>query len=392
MINRYINKEKNKLIVAYLFFFFFTSPILSPYIMGFTIYLHWFITFLDFDFVKYVKQKGLQNKRLILLLITVCLILNKVVLGIKIITIVITVMYLIYTKRNNYFKPLYRCVMLNVVVAIIQFVCVYIDPDLAYKIGPTNIARTIWGSFATETFTNFYTIFLIPRVSGLAREAGFLASLLCTTFMSYMIDKDVKKSKMEISLFIIGIILSFSKVSLIYLGLIFIVVFRKILNKIPVVLGAILFTSCMIFISNIVLLNKYYDPVNESITHRISGYTVMTEMRVKQLINGVDSMSNIDKTEKIQFINNIEDSLDEFTGIPQLIIHEGIIVAIIFMLFFKYYDVKFARFLIITFISFTTTYFTSAAHIALGYFIIFHYKELLDNEGKFLLKDFKSII
>lgn len=373
-----IKKGKYRTIIAYLFFIFFTAPILSPALNNFTIYLYWFIPFLDIYFAKEVIYK-IRNKKLFIsfyAIILLLLILNKIVLMLKIITTATTVMYLFYAKRNGYFNIFYKFMVINVLIAITQFILIYIDPNLAFLIGPTNISKSIWGRFATETFTNFYAVYSLPRVCGLSREAGFFASLLCTTIIIYILDKDIKKNKLIVLLYSIGFVISFSKVSIIYLPIIIVLLMRKIINTIPIPIGITIFIVLVVFISNNLLIDKYYNSQNESIIHRISGYTVMSKMDFNYLITGVDTIDKIEGLEKYSFVGTLGKKFDQYAGIPNTIIHEGMIIFVIFIFVLMFMGVKFSGFLILTLISFTTSYFTSTSHIVLGYFIIFYFKSL----------------
>lgn len=374
-----ILKNKYKLVVAYIFFFFLTAPILSPYVNGVTIYIFWFIPFLDIYFIKNIfKMK--YNKKISLvfyLAITFILILQQYIVALELILMVITIMYLFYAKESGTFKALYNCIIINIIIAIIQFILIYIDPAIAQLIGPTNIANLVWGQYSTPTYTNFFAVFTISRVSGLSREAGFFSSLLGVTFMIYILDKDIIKNKFKILIFIIGFIISFSKVTIIFIPIFIIIKMKKIINKVPLILGVGVFVLAMVLISNKLLLDKYYDNRNESITHRISGYTIMSKMKVSELISGVDSMNDITNIDEYWFVNTLGNKFDKFAGLSSTVIHNGLLIFILFIFGLYLCNISTAGFLVITLITFTTTYSTSAAHVVLGYFIIFYYKDIV---------------
>lgn len=297
---------------------------------------------------------------------------------IKFLAIINTVMYLFYSKKNKMLHILYFFMFFNIFIAILQFLFIYIDYNISYAIGPSNIANLLWGKYATPTYTNFYAIFLFPRVSGLSREAGFFASLLGITYIIYISDQHEKKTKLKNVMFFIGFILSLSKASLLIIGIIIVIKLKRLINKIPFFIGIILFISVFIFISNNILLNKYYDFTNQSITHRLSGYTIMTKMPLKELIIGKNQIKDISVFPKYSFLNFIV-QFKKFTGIPNIIIHNGIIVSIIFFIMLYAEGIYFSGFLIITLLTFTTDYFTCTSFVVLGYFYVFYNKRFTNN-------------
>lgn len=299
---------------------------------------------------------------------------------VKCIAILNTLLYLIYLKKNKLFHILYTFIFFNIFICIAQFSFLYINRNISDAIGPTNIANLVWGKYATPTFTNFYTIFLFPRVCGLSREAGFFASLLGIAYIVYISDEDEQKTKLKNILFFIGFVLSLSKASGLIIGVILIIKLRKIINIVPFFIGVALFISVFIFISNNVLLPKYYDPANQSITHRISGYTIMSKMPLTELISGKDTIEDISIANQYTFLSSLGD-LDQFAGLPNTIIHKGVIVFIIFLVLLYLSGVSFSGFLIITLLTFTTDYFTCTSFIVLGYFYVF-YNSFINQRAK----------
>ncbi|MEY8764811.1 hypothetical protein AB8S09_14410 [Clostridium sp. MT-113] len=348
---------------------------MSPYVNNFTIYIYWFIPFLDIFYLLYLL-KGRYNKRIVLLvyLFLLFLIFKKdYITALKIVSIISTILYLFYLKKYNLFKLLYTFMFLNIFIAIIQFVFLYVNPNISNLLGPTNISNLVWGKYATPTFTNFYTIFLFPRVSGWSREAGFFASLLGITYIIYLSDKNKKIKKLKSLsnnfLFIVGFIISLSKASISIIGIGLIIKLKRILNKIPLFLGVILFLFVVIFISNKFLLNMYYDPSNASIVHRISGYTIMSKMPITELFLGKENMEDISIFNEYPFLSYIS-QYKQFAGLPNTIIHEGLITFIFYIILLYLLKVRFSGFLIITLITATTDYFTATSFVVLGYFYV----------------------
>ena len=376
-------------LIAFIYFIVFTTPILSPAINGFTIYLYWFIPFLDIYFIAYIynmfKQKIKTKYILAVFLVVLCsIILEEYILLIKILTLVIMIWYLKYCKENKTFKYLYYGVNFNIIIAIIQFTLCYISIDLAYKFGPTYVSKLLWGDLATTSFTNFYVIFSLVRVSGWSREAGFFASLIIITFIHYIYDKDMKKNKLQYILFVIGFIISFSKISFLMLLLIPTLVFRKQIKKIPYFLGIVILTLTMIGISNIMEKKGLYTFENITYIYRIGGYSVLQDLNVQEFAFGVDTIDELNSNIYYNhpYLYNLY--LDKeasifmeinFSGIAELIIHNGFICFIVIILSFYLIKFDFFDFLIIFLNTITVSFFTSTSFVILGYFLVVYIKQ-----------------
>ena len=368
-----MKKIKYENIIAFLFFIFFTTPILSPSIGNFTVYIHWFIPFLDLKFTKSlftIKIKKMYAIEILGVAVLIAL-LGKYVLLLKVVFLILTLIYMNYCKKNNMFKYLYWGVNFNILIGIAQFAFYYINPNIARLIGPTNIAKTIWGNYATDTFTNLYAIFKFVRVSGWSREAGFFASLIIITFLTYMYDDDIKKKNfIQILMFVIGYIISFSKSSFIVIPLVLILVFRKYLNKIPYYISIIGFILCMIIISNMFNITGMYNETNESLVHRISGYSVIFDLNPKEVLVGVDTVKDlnenaIQKNNFIQYIFNLE----QYCGIPGLIIHEGGLIAILFFVILRKIKFRTPEIIFLSIATITVDYFTSTSFVVIIYYL-----------------------
>jgi len=198
--------------VSHAFFLFFTSPILSPYLDQKTIYLFWIVPILDPLFLKYLLRSaaGISGQRwwatgaLLLWFAAVapesCLRWSLMLWSLA---------YLWYAFEQDLFYLGFWMVV-NVAVAVLQALTYWgLGPAAAMQLGPNNIAATVWGPYATRTFTNFYSIvpgFDLPRFSGLSREGGFFASLLATVVLL----KVSERQRIGLPLWL-GIVLSLSK-------------------------------------------------------------------------------------------------------------------------------------------------------------------------------------
>lgn len=365
-------KFKYKNFVAILFFIFFATPILSPSINGNTIYLHWFIPLLDFKFVQSIIKMKMKKKYLyqFLLLIMCMALFGEIMIIIKILFLVETILYLFYCRDNKTFSYLYLGVNINIIIGVIQFILYYISPSLSYIIGPTNIAKMIWGEYATITYTNFFEIFRLVRVSGWSREAGFFASLITISFIIYIKDKEQKKGIIQYIFFAIGYAISFSKSSFIMIIMLFILLFEKQLRKIPYSICVLTTILILIITSNYLEDKNLYVAANESLMHRMSGYSIIDDLNIDELFFGVDKIENINeqalqKHNYLQYIYRFE----EFCGIPNLIVHHGIIVFLIFIIGLRLIGFGTPEFLILTIVSITVEYFASTSFMVLGYYL-----------------------
>ena len=204
--------------IAFLFFFFFASPALSPAFGGRTIYLHWLIVILDWGYLRNVfnrviDKKNQKNVLAIMIFLLFCIVNNRLFIAFKIVSIIWCIVYLFYVKEKGLFKYLYIGVNINIVIAIMQFIFYYTNRNWAYIIGPTNISKFVWGNFATQTNTNMYAIFgnKLVRVCGWSREAGFFASLLIICFFAICMIRKLGKERHSIFCMQLGLLYPFRK-------------------------------------------------------------------------------------------------------------------------------------------------------------------------------------
>lgn len=381
----YLMSNKNK-IIAIIFFLFFTTPILSPSFFGMTLYIHWFIPLFDLDFIKYVFSIKLNKQQKISAIISifVIIILLKYKFAIEMIFLVETLLYIVYAYKNSFLKYFFIGINFNILIASIQFISYYFDPNLAIFLGPTNIANLIWGNHATATFTNMFTQFGLVKVAGWSREHGFFNALMIMSFLLYHYVDLGDKKKYQYILIILGFIMSISKNSILIIFVLLLIPLRKYFNKIPFALMLMIIILVGFSTSFIMIKYDMYNPATttnyESYTHRFSGYTVMYELTPTDLITGIDSINNLpeniwEESPYLQYISRF----GEFCGLPALIIHNGIIVSTIYFLFLYYYlNFKSFGLACLTLITLTTTYITLTSFVVIGYFVVMY----LENNNK----------
>ena len=377
-----MNKDRYKRIIAILFFFFFMTPILSPRIGNSTLYLHWIIPFLDMDFLKEIISIKMKKSQLIIIsvLVLACIVLSKLKLALEIVLIIESVLYIKYCYKNNNLKYLYWGMNINIIIAIIQFIVYYISPDLARAIGPSNVSKIIWGSHATATFTNMFPNAIgIVKVSGWSREAGFFNSLIIITALVYIfVDKKTRKSKLQYILFLIGFLLSLSKVSILPILIIPIILLKKYVDKIPYILGIIIILVVGIATSEVLRThNQYYNAYSqyyETFTHRFSGYSILKQLPLQNIILGIDTLDELPESIKenntyLQYIYRF----NEFCGMPSMLIHNGLIISLLYFTTLKIFNFKTSDLFIITIVTLTVNYTTQTSFVVLTYYLILNY-------------------
>ncbi|WP_158989238.1 hypothetical protein [Mucilaginibacter sp. L196] len=365
-----------KKIIPNLFFLFLTAPILSPFVGGVTIYLSSIILFFDVSFLLWAINKFSRDTIIITLALSFLTALSclNVVVFVKILMLLSSVVYMFYCYEKEYFY-LYRWAVVNVIVAVAQFVLIFIDPAVAYLIGPTNIANVIWGPFAGPTFTNFYAISILPRVSGLSREGGFFASLLGVVFFVIINDPKVnkKKKKIYLSFIIIGIIISISKTTTILLIVPVILLLKKYINIIEGYVVAILYAIVLIFFFNYILLHTsfFYDELNISLIQRFSGYALTPYAGISDYIRGtnITSLMLNSRTGLEAIVAELKDeSLIDFCGLPALYLGYGIITFAFFLLFTKFLKLRGAGLAIIIILTTNVVPITNDGFVVISWF------------------------
>ena len=386
MIKERIKTQKHRSYASFvfsIFAFLFVSPILSPAIGENTIYLSWFVPFLDINFTAYFLNKlaVIKAKRNIViavyLLITIIILHINYMLLMKILSIVFSVFYLQYSYDRLGFKKLYTAFNINILIAILQFVLYFINRNVAYFIGPSNISRLIWKSFATETFTNFYPIFYLPRTCGLSREAGFFAALLCIIVIIYMIDPKIKKTKKQKILFLIAYVVSFSKMSLALPVMLLIFKCRKQINKISLFKIIILFLITMGIFVNYLNQSGLFELLGGSIAHRLWGYgMIFNHLSFKEFFvgnaRGTEEL-NRSTLNDFSFYSELEaHDWTTFCGLPVLVIYTGYLGLLSFMILLKSLRVRSSYFLILLIATIDVDIVTATSFVVLAYWLIFY--------------------
>ena len=316
---------KKEKIIAFLFSVFFVAQILSPSINEKTIYLEVILMIINPYFWRWIMPiKITFNKVCILILLLIISVLGYPMTALKISINIFSATALMYLWERKIWFIEY-IVYVSIFVALLQLSLMAIDFELAMMLGPNNISKSIWGSFATQTYTNFYDALGIgiPRASGLSREAGFLASLLVAVITHKIIIGS--NSKFANLMYLIGYVVSFSKMSLVLFFSWLITKINKYVNKIHFVLWLAIFLLLMLMFwhGSDDFLN---DGLNITYLSRFGAYDSLWYMDIKQLLLGEDDLS------KVGGISAINEYYGEnlYAGLGGWIISNGLLVLLLF--------------------------------------------------------------
>ncbi|MFP1777771.1 hypothetical protein ACLEEB_00760 [Lonsdalea quercina] len=264
----------------------FVATPLNPYISDMTVYLWLPLVFLDFHFLALLKKVNLKPTLFILLFLSFCLLIGRIDIAVKGAAISLGVIYLIKVGRPIVDK-IFVCLIFSALWCVLQFIAFQFGQEYSAMLGPSAISTLLWGAYATETYTNQYVVFFLPRMSGLSREAGFFVSLLLITFIIRARDK--KLTKKEILIFILAFMFSLSKVSLVLFIFLFLYLLRHYIRKIPVnitIIAFIFLSVCLANYLNVGSPDYFYD--HESFAHRFSPSYLLTDMKLPNLLFGCD--------------------------------------------------------------------------------------------------------
>jgi hypothetical protein len=314
-------------VISMLFYMFFTCVVFNPQISGVTIYLYVMLPLLDPGFISYLSATFRRWAVPLGLTIIICLLSSPMVAA-KVVSVAICVGYLAYTfsKRIDY---LHFWMGVNILFGIAQFVLYYVDYDLSVQLGPDAVSQMLWGASATQTNTNFYEILYFARVCGFSREAGFFASLLVASLALYLM-KDGPKSKKMITLYCIGLVISFSKASLVLVIFALFYYMRRQLRAIHPLVSIIGFTAISMAIA--LYMNQHDFFGSETFAHRLAGYPFLLDARFADLIKGVTSAQLNADYDYLPYVHmnaelyQISDVT--FSSIPGLIADMGLIAAL----------------------------------------------------------------
>lgn len=360
---------------ANLFCLFFTAQILSPMIDGKTIYLEIVFALLNPLYIGWLLLNVKLKLPYIMVAFSILLfcLCGHAETGIKFVLIIFEVTCLMYMNKRKilYLKQYF---LISFIFLVAQQVFLLLDPAMAILIGSQNIAKTIWGSYSTSAFTNYYALveFGIPRTSGLSREAGFFASYMAVMFLNeycYQKESGVKINLLGKVVYLSAYVFSFSKISIGLILQILIIKFRNIIKEIPYFVVVILFYVIVTIIS---ICNYDYILMPENITflHRFGAYITIFDVSFYDLLFGVD-LNGLPSAFRVP----IElDGLKVFAGFAGFILENGL-VSVSFMFITIYVlGINSLGILMLLVSTLTTSPDTMQNFIILQYYVLFRYR------------------
>lgn len=356
---------------SHLFFLFFIAQILSPLIGEKTLYLEIIVALLNPFFIIWIINQKIKRKYFALYIAIILLfMIGNPIASIKFFALSIGVLFLFYSYERNIFY-LKTYILISIILAILQFFFTFYNPQIAYLLGPTNIAKTLWGEHATATFTNFYSIFLLPRVSGLSREAGFFASLIVAYIFFIFIKNNREQRKESYSsnaLLLVGYILSFSKMSFMIFPLIIIDKLRDIINIIPLFISIFLFLIFMIVFWSI-NIDFLVEPSHATFLQRFSAYPTLLDINLNQLFFGINDPSEINA----KLAQIVHDRGGIFAGFGGYILYNGILSILVIFIGLYFAGVSSSGIFILLLLTINVEIDTNQNFVVLTYFIILKY-------------------
>lgn len=172
-------------------------------------------------------------------------------------------------------------------------------------------------------------------------------------------------------LFLLGFFISFSKVSLIIFVVIFIYLFKKIINFFSIFIVGVSFVLLLVFYWNY-NVDYLILPENESYFHRFGAYLALLDLNIEQLIFGVTAISSLD--------SEIYSSLYKygtFSGFAGYIVHAGILITFFTFLIYYILKIKPIGIFLLLLLTINVDLVTNQNFVVLSYFIILKY--LRDN-------------
>ncbi|MCB5314406.1 hypothetical protein [Yersinia intermedia] len=226
------------------------------------------------------------------------------------------------------------------------------------------------------------------RISGLNREPGFFSSLIISALVIIFFDNiDRGKKILYYLLFFLGLIITFSKVTLVFLIVLPIIyISRRILDA----FGTVFIGLISVFIISL-LVNYFYYKTNiqlhptlvyegGSIYHRTIGYYVISDLSFDDLLFGaardIESLAD-----KLPYIKNSEwwgydRLLFDNSGLSFVIINFGLLSFILMLFLLKRLNIKGSMLFIFIILTISVNPLTTTSFVMLSYFILFYGRDL----------------
>ncbi|BCF92882.1 hypothetical protein [Paraburkholderia sp. PGU16] len=313
--------------ISVLFYMFFTCVIFNPQVSGVTLYIYVLIPFLDPGFLRFVGSTFRKWSTPLGIAVLVSL-MGSPSVAVRVLSIAACVGYLLYTSERG-LDCLHQWMTINVLFALVQFVLFYVDYDLSIQLGPNNLSKMLWGDYATDSNTNFYEIFYFSRVAGFSREAGFFSSLLVASFVADVVRGTA--SRKMILMYCIGLFISFSKSSFVFLIFAALYPMRKRIRTVHPLVVLIAFIACLTLVA--VYLARFNFFYSDTFGHRLGGYAFMFDARLEDIVGGINAHDLIANYRYLPYVHLIERDIQgagvTFAGLPANVAEMGLFSALI---------------------------------------------------------------
>lgn len=367
---------------GHLFYLFLSSPMLSPEIHGASMYLFLFIPLVDPGFIRYLSTIPIDRRYVISagLLIAASIPYGSMFFVLKIVSIVITVSYMVYTVRVGTFH-LYKYMSLNVLVAAVQCAGYFgFGKEILY---PAEVGRFLYGDFALSTGqTGAGALgYLLPfRFSGLSREPGFFSSLLIASFLLLLDHKGAKNRKWHLALHLAGMIVAFSKITIVFFPVFLLAfLFRGFIERIP---RAAIIAGTLVFL--MAATSYVYDRIGVefldiSIRHRTIGYAILRELGPKDLLLGVGFRNIESRVSEIPLIaesiwfQEMPGAIAAGSGLSSVIIDHGLLYFLMLVFLVHYLNAGPYELLLFLLLTANENPLTSSSYVLIGmYYLLFN--------------------
>lgn len=356
--------------ISMLFYMFFTCVIFNPQVSGYTIYFYLFIPFFDPDFTRFLASTVRRWSGPLAVAVVVSL-LGSPSVAVRVVSIAICIGYLMYSMQRR-IAYLHLWMGINVVFAMLQFVLYYVNTGLAMALGPRQVAQAIWGSYGTAAYTNFFEVFYFARVSGFSREAGFFSSLLVASLVVYLMTEP-RINKKVVALYVVGLVISFSKSSMLLFVFAALYPFRHQLRTTHPLVVFVSFAVAVTLLSMFMASHVFFN--SETFGHRFGGYPFMVDARLEDLMFGISAPDILKHYKYLPYIRLIESDMEvagvPFAGLPASIADMGIFSAVLLFGVVAFTAGNGFVMLLFLLISSTVSITTVTSFVPLGYLLLY---------------------
>lgn len=341
-----------------------------------SVYFFMFIPFLDLPFLKFVWKSRYSSISIASLASLLALLLPllfydgflKLMIKPFWLAAVIFYTYHLWLKDYATFKWLYILTCVSVCFSGLQLASVYLGIEQALY--PTTISKAIWGKYAILARPGFEDGIIFPfRFAGLSKEPGFFSSLLLSVFILQSRDKKIPRILRKIVIFcaIAGLMLSLSKITMVFVGPAIIVYilnrYMLPLHKIPLIVGVAAFLMLASYLTSLLyekaglIALSYINPwLAETYLHRTIGYylfQLMNDSRIVEIFffgsvtqRVQDVLQVIPFLHNLRFVRDMPDVVFFSSGTAYILFQYGVFFLAGYLLFLGRLGVKFDRYLI----------------------------------------------